>query len=82
MVIHEPERAVATSAGTCRAPTAPIKRRDKPVKWTALALTATGALAFMGGAFGLRLAYGSPGEAGAGIPPWLLLAGAFAAAIP
>jgi hypothetical protein len=82
VVIHEPERAVATSAGTGRAPTAPIKRRDKPVKWTALALTAAGALAFMGGAFGLRLAYGPPSEDGAGIAPWLLLAGAFAAAVP
>lgn len=78
VVIHEPERPAASSAGTGRAPTAPIKRRDKPVKWTAFALSAAGAIAFMGGALALRLAFG-PGEA---IPPWIMLAGAFAAAIP
>lgn len=78
VVIHEPERPTATSAGTGRAPTAPIKRRDKPLTWTALAWSAAGAAAFMGGAFSLRLAFGGPSE----IPAWLLLGGAFAAAIP
>lgn len=82
MVIHEPERPTATSAGTGRAPTAPLKRRDKPLKWTALALTAVAALASMGAAFSLRLAFGLAGSEGQGIPAWLLLAGALAAAIP
>jgi hypothetical protein len=82
VVIHEPERPVATATGTGRAPTAPIKRRDRPVKWTAFALTATGAIAFMGGAFALRLVYGQPSGEGGGIPAWLLLAGAYAAAVP
>jgi hypothetical protein len=78
VVIHEPERPTATSAGTGRAPTAPIKRRDKPVKWTAFAWSAAGAIAFMGGALALRFVFGDT----ATIPPWLLLVGAFAAAIP
>ena len=82
VVIHEPERPTATSAGTGRAPTAPLKRRDKPLKWTALALTAVAALASMGAAFSLRLAFGLAGSEGQGIPAWLLLAGALAAAIP
>jgi len=79
VVIHEPERPAATAAGTGRAPTAPIKRRDKPVRWTALALSAAGAIAFMGGAYAVRMFYQA--DAG-GIPAWLLLLGAFAAAVP
>lgn len=76
VVIHEPERPTATSAGTGRAPTAPIKRREKPVRWTAFAFAGAGAMAFLGAAFALRLVFPQA------IPEWLLLAGAFAAAVP
>lgn len=76
VVIHEPERPTATSAGTGRAPTAPIKRREKPVRWTAFAFAGAGAVAFLGAAFALRLVFPQA------IPEWLLLAGAFAAAVP
>lgn len=76
VVIHEPERPTATSAGTGRAPTAPIKRREKPVRWTAFAFAGAGAMAFLGAAFALRLLFAGS------IPEWLLLAGAFAAAVP
>jgi hypothetical protein len=87
VVIHEPDRPVATSAGTGKAPTAPLKKRDRPVPVRAFVLTAIGALAFMGVAAMLPLLY--PPEPGQGtvparstIPPWLLLTGAWAAAVP
>lgn len=87
VVIHEPDRPVATSAGTGKAPTAPLKKRDRPVPVRAFVLTAIGALAFMGVAAVLPVLY--PPESGPGtaparstIPPWLLLAGAWAAAVP
>lgn len=87
VVIHEPDQPVSASAGIGKAPTAPLKRRDKPVPVRAFILTAIGALAFLGSAALLPTIYPAtpatsttPGQIA--IPPWLLLAGAFAAAIP
>jgi hypothetical protein len=87
VVIHEPDAPVASSAGTGKAPTAPLKKRDRAVPVRAFLLTAIGALAGMGIAAVLPIFY--PPLPGTGtappqstIPPWLLLAGAFAVAIP
>lgn len=85
VVIHEPEAPVASSTGTGRAPTAPLKRRNKAVPVRAFVLTAVGAIACMGIAALLPVIYPPPtGEAAAqtAIPGWLLLLGAFAAALP
>lgn len=85
VVIHEPEAPVASSTGTGKAPTAPIKRRNKAVPVRAFLLTAGGAIACMGIAALLPVIYPSPsGEGGspAAIPTWLLLLGAFAVAVP
>jgi len=85
VVIHEPDRPVATSAGTGKAPTAPLKKRDRPVPVRAFVLSAVGVCGFMGVAAVLPIVY--PPEPGttppqSTIPPWLLLAGALATAIP
>ena len=85
VVIHEPEAPVASSTGTGKAPTAPIKRRDKAVPVRAFLLTGAGAIACMGIAALLPVIYPLPkGEGGpqTAIPYWLLLLGAFAAALP
>jgi hypothetical protein len=85
VVIHEPEAPVASSTGTGKAPTAPIKRRDKAVPVWAFLLTGAGAIACMGIAALLPVIYPLPtGESGPQtvIPYWLLLLGAFAAALP
>lgn len=91
VVIHEPEAPVSSSAGTGRAPTAPIKRKDKPVPIASFIFAAAGAIAFMGIAAVLPLIYSpataSPSATAAGvtsstIPPWILLLGGFAAAVP
>lgn len=85
VVIHEPEAPVTSSTGSGRAPTAPIKRRDKAVPVRAFVLAAAGAIAFLGVAALLPVIYPPPiGENAAqtAIPSWLLLLGAFAAAIP
>lgn len=87
VVIHEPDRPVSTSAGTGRAPTAPIKSRDKPVRPWAFMAAAAGAVVFMGCAAALPLVFPpSPAQgsepARSTIPHWLLLLGAFAAAAP
>ena len=87
VVIHEPERPAATSSGTGKAPTAPLKKRDKPVPIRAFVMTAVGALAFLGAARSLPLVYPPIPPSGTGplqssIPAWLLLAGAFVAAVP
>ena len=86
VVIHDPEAPVASAAGTGRAPTAPIKRRNKAVPMRAFLLTAVGVVACMGIAALLPVVYPPPAasEAGpqTGIPSWLLVLGAFAAALP
>lgn len=85
VVIHEPEAPVASSVGTGKAPTAPIKRRNKAVSTRAFLLTAAGAIACMGIAALLPVIYPPPTGAAApqtGIPSWLLLLGAFAVAVP
>jgi hypothetical protein len=85
VVIHEPEAPVASSTGTGKAPTAPIKRRDKAVPMRAFLLTAGGAIACVGIAVLLPVIYPSPsGEGGpqTAIPAWLFLLGAFAVAVP
>jgi hypothetical protein len=81
VTIHEPDAPVASSAGTGKAPTAPIKRRDKPVRVSALIWAAVGAVACMGVAAVLPLVF-SPNGTESTIPSWLLLAGAFAVAVP
>lgn len=87
VVIHEPERPVASSSGTGKAPTAPLKKRDKPVPVRAFVITAVGGLAFLGAAAALPLIYPPIPATGTSppqstIPPWLLLGGAFAVAVP
>lgn len=87
VVIHEPDRPVATSSGTGKAPTAPLKKRDKPVPVRAFVITVAGALACMAAAAALPLAYPPTPATGTSppqstIPSWLLLAGAFAVAVP
>ncbi len=82
VTIHEPDAPVASSAGTGKAPTAPIKRRDKPVRVSALVWAAAGALACMGGAAVLPLVFPPTSGGESTIPPWLLLAGAFVVAVP
>jgi hypothetical protein len=81
VTIHEPDAPVASSAGTGKAPTAPLKRRDKPVRVLALVWAAVGAVACMGVAAVLPLVF-PPNGKDSTIPPWLLLAGAFAVAVP
>jgi hypothetical protein len=85
VVIHEPEAPVASSTGTGKAPTAPIKRRDKAVPMRAFLLTAGGAIACVGIAVVLPVIYPSPsggGGSAVAIPAWLFLLGAFAVAVP
>ncbi|MBM4022095.1 MAG: hypothetical protein FJ284_07625 [Planctomycetes bacterium] len=87
VVIHEPDRPVATSAGTGRPPTAPLKSRDRPVPLGAFLATAVAAVVSMGIAFLLPTIFppvpaGGETPAKTGIPSWLLLLGAFAVAVP
>ena len=82
VTIHEPDAPVASSAGTGRAPTAPIKRRDKPVRVSALGLAAAGALVCMGVAAILPRLFPPTSEGETTIPAWLLLGGAFLIALP
>ena len=87
VVIHEPDRPVSASGGSGKPPTAPLKKRDKPVPARAFILTAIGSIAFMGIAAALPIVFPpTPGDGTApnqnAIPSWLLLAGAFATAIP
>jgi len=86
VVIHEPEAPVATSAGTGKPPTAPIKRRDRAVPVRAFVIAAVGALLFMGAAAVLPVVYPptttDDGVRQSTIPASLLLAGAFLAALP
>jgi len=77
VVIHEPEAPVTSSTGTGRAPTAPIRRLDKPVSAMRFALIAAGAVACLAAAWGTRITVGPTA-----VPPTALLAAAFAIAIP
>jgi predicted Zn finger-like uncharacterized protein len=87
VVIHEPEAPVASSSGSGKAPTAPIKRRNKPVSLGSFAAAAVGAVLFMGIAALLPVVYppqaaGDESTSRTSIPTWLLLGGGFAAALP
>lgn len=77
VVIHEPEAPVASSTGTGRAPTAPIKRIDKPVSTMRFVAIACGVVGCLATAWGMRMAIGP-----AATPPLVLLLGAFIVAVP
>jgi hypothetical protein len=77
VTIHEPEAPVTTSAGTGRAPTAPIRRIEKPVSSLMVAAIAGGFVAAMAVAWLLGTLW-KP----AAPPSWLLLGGAFLIALP
>jgi hypothetical protein len=76
VTIHEPEPAASTP-GRGRPATAPIRRVERPVSATALALAGAGAVACMACAWLIGFVW-RPGAP----PAWLLLAGAFLVAIP
>lgn len=82
VVIHEPDAPVSSSGQTGRAPTAPIKSRDKPVKVSAIMASAVGAAVCLAVAAILPRIYPPGAEGATTIPSWLLLGGAFAVAIP
>lgn len=87
VVIHEPDRPVASSTGTGRAPTAPLKSRDRPVPLGAFLATAVAAVVSMGVAIILPTVFPPIPAMGdtpkqTGIPAWLLLTAAFAVAVP
>jgi hypothetical protein len=76
VTIHEPDAPVTTSAGTGRAPTAPIRRIEKPISGLVGGSIAAGVVAVMAGAWLLGMLW-KPAP-----PPWLLLVGAFLIAVP
>jgi hypothetical protein len=82
VTIHEPDAPVSSSGQTGRAPTAPLKRRDKPVKVSALVSSAVGAVVCLGVAAMLPRIFPPATNGDITIPAWVLLAGAFAVAIP
>ncbi len=82
VTIHEPDAPVAAAGQVGRAPTAPIKRRDKPVQISALAMAAGGAIACMVVAAILPSVFPPTATGEPTIPPWLFMGGAFAVAIP
>jgi len=82
VTIHEPEQPVATSAGTGRMPTAPIKRADKPIPTAVFAAVGGGAVAALAGALFVGRLFGAGAGGAPALPAWLLLAAAFAIAIP
>lgn len=82
VTIHEPDAPVSSSGQTGRAPTAPIKRRDKPVKISAIVMSAIGAVVCLGVAAMLPRIFPPGADKATTIPTWLLLGGAFAVAIP
>lgn len=76
VVIHEPEAPSTTSTATGRAPTAPLKRTDRPVSALQWTLVGVGAIVAITAAVVARVQFaGSP-------PPWLLLAGGSLIALP
>lgn len=77
VTIHEPEPPAATSPGSGRMPTAPIKRVEKPIPGLAFAATGAGAVVLMAAAWAAgALAGGSP------LSPSLLLGAAWLIAVP
>ncbi len=77
VVIHEPDAPTTTSAGTGRAPTAPIRRVEKPIPVTTFAAIGAGAVALLAAAWFIGVTV--PKDS---IPQWLLLLGGFLVAIP
>lgn len=79
VTIHEPEPAAgaAGSGPAAHVSVIPFRRVDKPVSSLAWSLTAGGAVASMALAWIMGLVF-RPGQP----PAWMLLAGAFAAAMP
>lgn len=77
VTIHEPEAPVAASGGSGRAPTAPIKRTDKPIPATRFMAVAAAALVTMAAAWLAGRMAGSGGP-----PAPMLLAAAFLVALP
>lgn len=77
VVIHEPEAPVATSNGTGRAPTAPIRRTDKPISTLRFVAVGAAAIALLAAAWAAGR-FMNPEE----IPAWLMLAAAFLVALP
>ena len=76
VVVHEPEAPSTTSTATGRAPTAPLKRTDRPVTALQWTLIAAGAVLAIVAAAVARVSFeGHP-------PAWLLLAGAAILALP
>ncbi|MEI6504874.1 MAG: hypothetical protein WCO90_03215 [Planctomycetota bacterium] len=77
VTIHEPEAPVTSSTAAGRAPTAPIRRMERPIPPLAFAATAGAAVALAAAAFvtGRVLRPAFP-------PAWLLLSTAFLVAIP
>lgn len=82
VTIHEPDAPVSSSGATGRAPTAPLKSRDKPVKVSALIMSAVGAVICLGAAAILPRLFPPSSNGDTTIPAWVLLGGAFAVAIP
>jgi hypothetical protein len=77
VTIHEPEPVAAAAAGPGRAPTAPLRRVERPVSPTVIAVSAAAAVVVLAAAWLVGLAW-RPGQP----PAWLLLAGAFLVALP
>lgn len=80
VTIHEPEAPVVSSAGTGRAPTAPIRRIDKPVSATRFVALAAAALAVVAAAWAAGRMIG-PEKLG-GEWSWMLALGGFLVAVP
>lgn len=80
VTIHEPEAPVVSSSGSGRAPTAPIRRLDKPVPWTRFAGIATATLALLGAAWTAGRTIGPEQLAGAW--SWALAVVGFLVAVP
>ena len=72
VVIHEPEAPVTSSTGTGRAPTAPIRRLDKPIGAMRFVAVGAAAVAALAAAWGTGLMV-KPAD----LSPLLLLVAAF-----
>lgn len=77
VTIHEPEAPAASSQGSGRVPTAPIKSSDRPVSRLQFVVVGVGAVACLIFAFLARVAW-QPGQA----PPWALATAAVVLALP
>ena len=76
VVIHEPEAPATTSSATGRAPTAPLKRSDRPVSALQWTLVGVGTVLAVVSAAVARVQWDRDP------PAWFLLAGAAILAIP